>query len=140
MIFPVYFDGLCCLESVCCRDHIHHVLRGTQTVFDETGKKITRNRTAGAGTYPCKMCKVWAQTALASAPRSAWASGLGRRDEELCSSLGRLLCQRRQSGKGRAVDIDGQQQQTPDLSSGASDAGHLKSSSTVVGGVTRGTV
>ena len=44
----------------CCGGHKHIQLKGTETVT-HNGATTTRNRTAGAGAYPIKLCRLWAQ-------------------------------------------------------------------------------
>ena len=54
----------------CPRNHRHEHLVGTERVGVE-GRKITRNRTSGAGAYPPGLCAAWAQVLRTVAPPEA---------------------------------------------------------------------
>ena len=60
--------------------HVHEQLRGSETVVID-GKPLTRNRTTGAGAYPARLCKVWAQELRHHAPSGAL--GASRPDDVL---------------------------------------------------------
>ncbi len=51
----------------CCGGHKHVQLKGTETVTNGN-TTTTRNRTAGAGAYPTKLCRLWAQIARQIGP------------------------------------------------------------------------
>ncbi|CAK0888070.1 unnamed protein product, partial [Prorocentrum cordatum] len=65
------FFALSSLSSECSRDHTHVELRGFETVTLPSGARVRRNRTAGAGAYPRRLCKAWAQAAALTAPAGA---------------------------------------------------------------------
>ena len=44
----------------CCGGHKHVQLKGTEKVYQD-GAWINRNRTKGAGAYPPRLCRQWAQ-------------------------------------------------------------------------------
>ncbi|CAK0907206.1 unnamed protein product, partial [Prorocentrum cordatum] len=65
------FFALSSLSSECSRDHTHVELRGFETVTLPSGARVRRNRTAGAGAYPRRLCKAWAHAAALTAPAGA---------------------------------------------------------------------
>ena len=56
------------LESGCSQDHVHTVLEGRESFVASDGVRRSRNRTAGAGAYPARLCQAWALAARLAAP------------------------------------------------------------------------
>lgn len=48
----------------------HIQLKGTERVWVE-GEPVTRNKTTGAGAYPVKLCRLWAQVARQIGPEGS---------------------------------------------------------------------
>ena len=75
--------NLSSLQIKCAKDHVHQQLRGSETVI-VSGRRITRNRTAGAGAYPTLFCAAWALQLAAIAPAGALGSP---RSADTCALL-----------------------------------------------------
>ena len=61
------------LGQRCRGGHKHIQLKGTERVW-VGGETVTRNKTTGAGAYPMKLCRLWAQVARQIGPEGSRGS------------------------------------------------------------------